>query len=222
MNKPMAYSHSSLDMYDKCPKKFQYLKVTKQVKPGTSEHLEYGNKVHKCISDYLSGISDNIMPDLQNKKAFFDMIRDNVRGGDCFYEEQVCLDRDLKQVSWFSKQAWMRGILDVFIDYGNEGVVLDWKTGKQREGNDQLLFYAALVMSIRPKINTVRTEFVWLGPNTITSRVYIRDQLPVMWREIMGKVNSVEESIREDVWVPKPSYLCRFCEAYDICEDRQG
>ena len=221
MNKPMAYSHSSLDMYDKCPKKFHYIKVTKEVEPGTSEHLEYGNKIHKCISDYLSGLSGEIMDDLQNKKEILDLIRNKVHGGEHFYEEQVCLDKDLNRVDWFSKQAWMRGILDVFIDLGEEGVVLDWKTGKQRDGDHQLLLSAALVMAIRPKIKLVRTGFVWLGPNTITPRKFLRMQLPWMWEVIMGKVNSVEESIREDTWIAKPSYLCRYCEAYDICKDRQ-
>ena len=50
----LAWSYSSLNLFQQCPKKYYHLKVAKDIKEKQTQALIYGNEVHKAAEEYVA------------------------------------------------------------------------------------------------------------------------------------------------------------------------
>jgi hypothetical protein len=86
-----------------------------------------------------------------------------------------------------------------------------------RESPTQLQFFAAIVMYHFPEVTTVKTSFIWLRFNQTTNSEYQRRYLAPLWDALKPRLDAVHDAIDLGVFDFKPSGLCPWCPAQDIC-----
>jgi hypothetical protein len=184
------------------------LRVTKQVKQGETEEMRWGNEVHKHLENRVKDGTE--LP--ESLSHLEGLVRKITKAdGEIHTEQQMAINADFQPVSWFAKDAWCRGIVDIGIKQGKRYWVGDYKTGKRRPDSDQLMLFAALSMHHDPDVDTVRTSFIWLRDRKLDTEKFVRDGIPDIWKHFMVKIARLEKAYESDKWIPKPSGLCGWC-----------
>jgi hypothetical protein len=215
-SKPFAWSYSKLKNYEVCPKRHFHFDIAKDVKEPESQELKDGNFVHKTLADRISKgtplpaqvaqyepwavkILNGAKPDPNSKSILV--------------EQQLAIRRDFSPCAWFGKnEVWFRGIGDVIKIFGPVALVIDWKTGKIKEDQTQLMSMAQCVFSHHPQVQKVRSEFVWLGYDATTRMDFARADMPGHWASVLPRVALLEQAAQTMTYPAKPGGLCkRWC-----------
>lgn len=203
--KPIAWSYSSLDQFLTCPKQYAEIRVFKNFTDLNTDYRDWGNHVHQCIARALT-TGEPLPPDMDQWQQIVDQFRK--LKGNLIVEQQWALNRNFRRVDWFDRTAWLRVILDAVWFDGPVAKVVDWKTGKRRFGSHQLELFAAAVFALYPKVERVRTMFVWLKEFQQDKEEFTRDEVPKLWAKFMPDVKRLEYAHRTQTWIPKTSGLC--------------
>lgn len=204
LKKPWSYS--ALTAFETCPRRFYLTRVAKQVKEPQTEATMWGNKVHKALELYAKG-EKPLPKDFKVFQKYVDKILSYE--GKRVVEKKVALDRNLRPTTWFAKDVWVRGVVDIGVVGSEKAYLLDWKTGKRKPDSDQLKLFAALAFASFPWIEQVTTGFIWLKPKEFDKEVFTRKQLTEIWGEFHPRLSRLAHAYEEDKWTPKPSGLCR-------------
>ena len=219
----MPLSYSRLSTFENCQQQFDYLYVSKTVQSVGSDATEYGDRVHKLLEDYGKGELDeeNLTEEGKLSLKKWGSIVDTImsRGGDKYFEHQMAINENLEPVGWFDSDVFFRSIADVLIVDGDTAYCLDYKTGKVRESPTQLQLFAAMVFWHFPEVQKVKTSFIWLRFNQTTNTTYERRYLDSLWGALKPRIDKVHETVELGVFEAKPSGLCPWCPAQDICPD---
>lgn len=208
-----AWSYSALNNYETCPYQYYRLKVKKDVKDTMNEAALWGNEVHKALDKYIRGTAP-LKPTMKQYKALADAFKN--ANGTVIAEQQLCINQDHEPTDWFAKDAWCRGIIDVGVMRGKTAMFGDWKTGKRKLDNDQLMLFAALAFAHYPQLESVTTGFVWFKEKKVDKAVFHRERQHEIWQHFESKLVKLERSFEEDRWPKKPSGLCRgWCPVKD-------
>jgi RecB family exonuclease len=179
--------------------------------------------VHKLLEAKGKGALDETQLSEEGKQTLerWGPVVDKImsRPGEKFFEHQMAVNRDLKPVGWFAEDVWIRSIADVLVVDDKIAYCIDYKTGKVKDNPTQLQLFAAMVMWHFPNVDTVKTSFVWLKYNETTNSIYERRFLGALWNAIKPRFERVQETINLGVFPTKPSGLCPWCAAKDICPD---
>jgi len=213
--KSFAWSYSKLKNFESCPKRHYNIDVAKIVKEEESEQLAYGNTLHKVLAEAISGKTP-----LPNHFRSFQEWVDKVTlpgnpgtpapGIKVLVEQQLAITSDFGPTEWFGETAWYRGIADVIKIQGPVAAVLDWKTGKILEDGVQLALMAACVFAHHPKVQAIRTEFIWLKQGgAITRADFTRGGMAPIWAGVLPRVQMLERAHKTMEFPPKPGFLCR-------------
>ena len=219
MNKPLTHSHSSIKQYENCPKQYQMQRITKEVQPSFGEASIHGNRIHEQLELYLKEGKD-----LPPESAKYRMLADVFSRvpGKMVAEQEFTLSKQLIPTGWWDADAWLRSKLDVLIINGSNAVVADWKTGKRRPDFTQLEMFALQVFKHYPEVQQVQSIFVWVKDMCTDSKLYRREDEPRLWSELMTRIGHVERSAGLNVWPARPSGLCPWCPAMELCEHGKG
>lgn len=213
----LSHSHSALVLYDNCPLRYYYQRVAKAVVDKGGEASLYGERVHKFLEDRLR--EKHQLP--QEVEGYDDMaqaIEEISRGGELLVEKELTLTDKFTPTGWFEPDAWFRSKLDVLVLRPECAYVLDWKTGKRKPDFAQLELFAMQVFMHYPEVDTVKTCFVWLKETKMDSETFTRDQLPDITSKLLKRVVRIEKSLESENWPAKPSGLCKFCPARNMCD----
>jgi RecB family exonuclease len=223
MSKVMPLSFSRLSTFEQCQAQFDYLYVSKRVSNESNEHSDYGDRVHKLLEAKGRGELDESTLSDEGKSTLkrWGPVVDKITSiaGDKYYEHQMAINKDLQPVGWFASDVWIRSIADVLVVDGATAYCLDYKTGKVKENPTQLQLFAAMVMFHFPEVQTVKTSFIWLKFDEVTNAKYERRFLGALWSALQPRFYKVQEIIDLGVFNTKPSGLCPWCAARDICPD---
>jgi RecB family exonuclease len=223
MTKVMPLSFSRLSTFEQCPAQFDYLYVSKRVVNQSNEHSDYGDRVHKLLEAKGKGELDEAALSTEGQQTIerWGALVDKVisRSGDKYFEHQMAVNRNLEPVEWFASDVWIRSIADVLVVDGATAYCLDYKTGKVKENPTQLQLFAAMVFWHFPDVQTVKTSFIWLKFNETTNAKYERRFLGSLWQALEPRFSKVQEVIELGVFDTKPSGLCPWCAAKEICPD---
>lgn len=223
MTKVMPLSFSRLSTFETCEAQFDYLYVSKRVANQSNEASDYGDRVHKVLEAYGKGtldeatLSEEGQQTLKRWGGLVDKITS--RPGNKYFEHQMSVNRQLRPTGWFDADVWIRSIADVLIVDGDTAYCLDYKTGKVKDNPTQLQLFAAMVMWHFPEVQKVKTSFLWLKYDDATNATYERRFLDALWRAIEPRFTKVQDVIELGVYKAKPSGLCPWCSAKDICPD---
>lgn len=198
------WSFSSLTAFETCPRRYYLTRVSKEVVEKDTEATLWGKTVHAALEARINGAP--LEPEFAHYEQFIAPLE---RIGKPIAEMQVALTRGFDRTEWDASNAWVRGIIDVHVVVGNTGVALDWKTGKPKSDIDQLKLFSALLFHIYPELEQVRTGYVWLAYDKLTSELFDRSQLGEIWGSFMPRVARLEAAFEKDKWPAKPGGLCR-------------
>lgn len=216
MTRPLAWSHSSLSGFDTCGRQYHEIKVLKNFQDKKNVASMWGDEFHKAAEKYLEkGV---VLPANMTPYAdYLDKFKD--RPGRMLVEQQYALNTKLAPCSFFDKDVWCRGIIDVLMLNGNVAHVDDHKTGKNRKKDmQQLIIFALLTFYHHPEIETVHAAFHWLQHKAIDSETFYRHQMPELWKRLMPVLSQYRRAFAVGVFQPKPSGLCKNHCAVATCE----
>ena len=212
----LTHSFSSIKMYENCPKRYYHQRIRKEVQDKGSDATIYGERIHEALEHRLES-KVNLPKESEGYEVLCRGIEKTARGGTLLVEQKLTLSEDLTPTGWWDGDAWVRSILDVLVLHNDTAVVMDWKTGKRRPDFTQLELFALQVFSHFPDIDKVKSSFLWLKDMQMDSKIYYRDELGSMWGKLLQRISRIEQSLAHDKWPPKPSGLCNYCPAKNIC-----
>ena len=212
-NEIKAWSYSAYNLWKQCPLKYKYQKFDK-LPQKESIYLKKGLLWHEKAEFYLKGKIKRIPKELIKLKDDFKCLLEDYEN---FPEEQWAFDENLELCSWFAKECWMRIKIDNRVMNGDAALVIDFKTGKMRDGyEEQLELYAFATFLKFPEVNKVITELWYLDHGTIVGgkfdpkAVFYRDKdferLKILW------FKKVKPMFNEKRFNPKVSRLCDWCD----------
>lgn len=209
--KPFAWSWSALDSYETCPRRHHLTKVVKAFPEKQNAQMLEGQRFHKALE--LRVERGKTLPDYMQKtcEPIIQRLQQSAEGGTMVAERKIGLTRDFQGCEFFDKNVWLRTVVDCQIDKGQNALVLDWKTGKKKEGGyDQLALTAAVKFSLQPELAKVTTAYVYFSdPEPVVKETFVRADVPGIWNNIIPRVAKIEQSLATNYWPAKQSGLCR-------------
>lgn len=202
----LPWSYSSLQAFETCSRRFYLTRIAKVVKEPQTEATLWGNEVHKAL-ELAVGDGTPLGPRFTQYQPIVDKLR--ATDGKKFTEQKFGLTNSFKPTTFFGKDVWFRGVLDLTIVKPRTAVVLDHKTGKVKTDGDQLKLFAAATFAQHPYLETVKTGYVWLAYDKVTTKEFKKDDVPGIWQEFIPRVKRMEKALDDDKWLPNPSGLCR-------------
>ena len=207
-----AWSFSSLDMFETCPKKLYHVKITKDSKDEDSSYSKEGKIIHDAL--YHRVVNGTALPlplrYLEPIAATYSSIPGEKHG-----ELKLALDEELNPVGFFDKSTWVRAIVDLAIVYEDKCLMIDWKTGKPKPGVDQLKLSAAVLSRQMPEIKKFTCAYVWVNHSKEppTSFTMERKHMKAVWADNYEKVQEIEAAIDTTTFPATPGdpFPCKWC-----------
>jgi hypothetical protein len=220
--KPFAWSYSKLKNFEVCPKRHYNVDVLKSFKEEEGEALVWGNMVHKALADRCKD-GKPLPHTMQGYEKWAERVTFPGKPGDppatIMTEQQLAIDEDFGPTKWFATDAkrsgqgepWYRGIADVLKINGNgtRALAVDWKTGKVIDDAPQLALLAACIFAHHPKVEKVRSEFIWLKEDASTRKDFERNGMAAIWRGLWPRIEALRSAHETSTYPAKPGYLCR-------------
>lgn len=214
------WSYSSLSTYEQCPRKFYHLRIAKDVKDTMGEAALWGNRVHKALELAVKG-TQALPPELAKYNGIVEALRS--APGQKFTEQKFGLTVHHTPTTFFGKDVWFRGIIDLKIVGKKNAICLDWKTGRVKTDGDQLKLFAATAFAQHPHVQEVHTKYVWLKHDQTTGKKFKREHLPAIWKSFEPRLERMKRAEDKDRWLPNESPLCNWCPVGpDKCEFWRG
>ena len=218
-SKSLSHSYSALTMFDQCPAKYKYIRLDKAVVDKGNKYTQYGQEVHKAFEKRLAdGVA--FPKGFDNYEATAQAAMRAAKGGEISCELQLAVDKEHRPCTWFSRDAWMRAIIDMLVVYPDgRALAVDWKTGKRKTDTRQSTLSAWMVFRHFPAVDKVRTAWVWLkeGHRAVDTDDYTRDGMTAVPEEIQAIVSRIEKAKAYDKFPARPSGLCPWCPAKGVC-----
>jgi hypothetical protein len=213
-----SWSYSSISLFKQCPKKYYHLKVVKDIEEPRSPAMLYGNRVHKAAEEYVADNVEIPKPFRYIKKSI-DAVLDNFEG-ERHCELRLGLTEDLEPCSFYAKNVWYRGIVDLLIlnEEKGSGLIVDYKTGKRpdKADTDQLELMSLAVFKHYPHIKNIKAGLMFLVKDTLIKAKYSSDQqddLWVKWKEDIDNLNTCHVN---GVWNAMQNFTCsKWCPVTD-------
>lgn len=212
--KAFSWSYSKLKNYETCPKRHWHVDVARDIKEPEGEALLWGNAVHKALADRVgSGVA------LPKTMAEYEPWARRILTGDgrILVEQKLAINKEFGPESWFSDTAWYRGIGDVIKIVGPVALIVDYKTGKIIEDGSQLALMAACVFAHYPKVQKVRSEFVWLKEDASSRADFTREGMADIWRGLWPRIETLERAHTTLTFPANPGPLCKRWCPVNVC-----
>ena len=216
----LSHSYSSLKQYDICPKHYYHQRIAKDVRSEQNQASIDGERIHKHLENRIE-YKVELPKELTHLEPAIKQLEKASEIGVLKAEMEFTLTKDLKPTRWFAQDAWMRSKLDVFLISGTSAFNFDWKTGKRRPDYDQLELFSLQIFAHYPDVEKVKSGFIWTKDAAIDQETYTREDAPKMWEKVNQKITRIEQSVETDNWPARPSGLCNYCAARNICEFRR-
>lgn len=200
----MAYSYSAVKLYEQCPSRYKFSRIDRLQEP-SGDAATRGSLIHSEIEAIVKGelplVSDVVqylVPQLNKWKLL------NAQS-----EMQFAIDDKWNLVDYKDKDAWFRGVIDLYFEENDVATILDFKTGKERDYSDQVIVYAAVVLATKPHISRVNLaiEFLDSQKNVQYARI-TRDELGKYKDELTNRIDTIN---KDNIFAANPSGLCKFC-----------
>lgn len=205
--KETAWSLSRLQSSETCLKKFAAETIEKTVKPVSSFASEEGKRKHDMLQKYVEK-RGHLPSDLTKFKPAIDHL---IGMGRCVAERAICIDNQMQEVPYYSKQAWCRGKIDLQVQYApHASLVVDWKFGRPSDSTDQLDLMATLLFTIDDSLQEIVGMYYWFRDGFHSNPcLYTRKDLPNLWAGYHLRVKKYQEAINSRQFPPSPSGLCK-------------
>jgi hypothetical protein len=207
-----AWSYSALNNFEQCASKYYHLSVAKDVKEPPSEHLSHGHHVHQAFERRVRD-GDKLPIGMRQYEPM--MAAFAAQPGDVRVEQKLAITNDFGPCEWFAKHAWVRGMIDYLCVQDTKALVIDYKTGKRKDNDEQLSLMAGLIFVHAEEVQEVQASFFWMQEpegQQFDTIVLTRADLPKIFSAFMPRVQRYQLAHRTTTFPATPSGLCRrFC-----------
>jgi PD-(D/E)XK nuclease superfamily len=215
--KPFAWSYSRLKAYEDCGRRYYETQIAKNFTDKTSDQT-WGDAVHAALATALK-TGTPLPTKFHIYQKWVDKVVDTK--GELLVEDDCrwAVNRELKPVPWFAKDVWLRCIADaVKLDYP-VALVVDWKAGKSANVDPIQLTLTSLMMFLQfPKLQAVRSDFVWLQEDYQTTQSLYRKECADQWALLMPRVERLRQAHLIDNFPPTPGRFCKRWCPVSSCE----
>ena len=213
-----SWSYSSLKQFINCPRQYYELRVTERYTQKVNTHMLYGTAVHEALENYAK--HHTALP--RNYKRYQPAVDALLAiPGEKFIEYPMALGHDKKPVDFESPHRWVRGIVDLMIIDGEEGYIVDYKTGSANYPDPkQLTLMSLMAFQHFERLKNIKAGLLFLASNVFIEDKYNRDDMDVLWNAFTADLLRLDNAFKTDQWPEKPSGLCRFCSVEDCAYNR--
>ena len=221
-----SWSFTGLDVFfNVCPRKFAARWYYKTEIFEENEASIWGNRKHKADEMALKGQEEvtergkviTLEKDIVDWKYVTAFLAAKAAGATLLVEEELCINRDLKQVGWWAQDAWGRAKLDVGIIKEDIIKIYDWKTGKEKYDEWQLRIFCLFAALKYPQLQRFEARYIWLKEDKISEAVILTraEILPIL-KDTLNKVSRIEVAWADEIFQCKQNGLCkRYCGVQD-------
>ncbi len=200
-----AWSFSRYSTHDGCPFKAKRLYIDK-VKMEFNVYMDRGTQVHKLGEDYLNNKLKQLPVAYEKFKK--EMLFLKSKGA--VPEEQWTFTKDWWPTGWFDFDAWLRIKIDVQLLQGTHLDIIDFKTGKMRDGYmEQLDLYAGGGFALFDGLKTITTKLFYLDSGDLLEENYTIKDAPKLIRSWNARVKPM---LKDKNFIPNPTYFCKYCQ----------
>lgn len=199
----MSISYSAIKTHEACAARYKFSYIDRLPSP-SGEAATRGTQLHAELEDALTcgrAVSEGLM--------HLAPLLDSLRSKNAVAERKIAVSKDWQPTAFDAPDAYIRGIIDALHIEQRVCHLRDWKSGKPRDYQDQVVVYTALVFANEPEIDTVR-PIIELIDHAKT--VVYPDIARFEFESLKDSIDSRVLRIRQDkVFAPNPSFNCKWC-----------
>lgn len=204
----MIWSYSFLNTYATCQKQAYHRYIAKDLpREPASPEMSHGIAVHDAFEKRLK-TGEPFPESMATYERFAAAIE--VRGRPQGVELQLGITADGAPTSFFAKDVWGRGKVDVLLIDGSLAFMPDWKTGRKREDPFELETFGLLVQAHFPDLIRILGHYVWLRDGTVGPAHDVSDTAGT-FRQIRSTMDAIEAQTKQDYWPAAENPLCGWC-----------
>ena len=215
----IKWSYSGLKDFINCPRQYNEVKVLKRYEKKATIEMRYGTQVHSALEDYVK----EGKPLAKNYEHFakqLDPLRD--MEGDKYPEYRMALTINRQPCTFGAKDYWVRGIADLIVVDGDQGYIVDYKTGSNRYPDPkQLQLMALMGFQYFPKVTHFKAGLLFVAHNDFVTSEYRREKIDKYWDDFAPSLQRLQLSYENGVWQENPTPLCGWCPVTD-CTHYKG
>jgi hypothetical protein len=205
----IKWSYSGLKDFINCPRQYNEVKVLKRYEKKPTVEMRYGTQVHSALEDYVK----EGKPLAKNYEHFakqLDPLRD--MEGDKYPEYRMALTIDRQPCTFGAKEYWVRGIADLMVIDGEQGYIVDYKTGSNRYPDPkQLQLMALMGFEFFPEVKHFKAGLLFVAHNDFVTSEYQREKINKYWDDFAPSLKRLQLSYENGVWQENPTALCGWC-----------
>lgn len=209
--KAPAWSWTSLEMFQLCPKKWYHLKFKKDVKDDFSgEAAEFGKYAHKAFEDRAK--KGKTLPlDLRFHEKVFAKL--DGMNGTTYVEQKLAINDSFEGTGYWDDDVFGRGQVDFLKVTPSErqGILIDWKTGKPKDNFGQVNMSAAILMANMPELEKLVVGYYWTRTKKVVRNTLTRDDLPALWDDVLQQVLEIQNAVNITEFPAVENGLCGWC-----------
>jgi len=197
------HSYSSMSLYNKCPKLFEWAYVLGNHKPPGAAATR-GVELHAKLEEFFRGGS---YPTKDKTLAPWQRYMENLLSYSPVPEEDLAVDSVWGRVGYEDPDAYARGKVDLRYRIGDTVYILDWKSGREYPSHEG---QGKMYMALSEPATKYVTEFVYLDqPLHTVPRLYTRADRSCEILELSATIDKINEATE---YPATPSHEgCRWC-----------
>jgi len=224
----MRLSKSKLLTYDQCPLRYKYENID-GIRAEASQPMIMGKKLHTIFENFHRGIGlnkkigrsffiteMNKLQDgeyLDHLKNFIDFNETILKNGGKENFKPIAIEQ-----KYYDEKLDIVGVIDAVYQFGDSVLILDYKTGKHREGYEsKYRFELAIYVHLYNLFNPDKKATHWGIYFSKTNYLWKEKVKPVSMTAMYKKVERLRAKIESGEYEPKYSPLCRWCFFYNKC-----
>ena len=207
MSKHVVWSHSSLKLYELCPRKYEAQRVTKTTPFEQTAEQKYGDRFHEAAQKAL--LSSDPLPD-EFSYANATVAAVKAIPGNTYAELKLGCDRHLAPCGFYDPQVWCRGVVDfLVVDPETRTAHLgDWKTGKDRYPDKEQLVLMSLLAFQKFDVDIIKSALVFVVKGSLVPFSMARDETLGHWQKYRERVARLQQAHAAGVYNPVQNFTC--------------
>ena len=215
----IKWSYSGLKDFINCPRQYNEVKVLKRYEKKATVEMRYGTQVHSALEDYVKE-GKPLAKNYEHFSKQLDPLRD--MEGDKYPEYRMALTINRQPCTFGAKDYWVRGIADLMVVDGDQGYIVDYKTGSNRYPDPkQLQLMALMGFQYFPEVTHFKAGLLFVAHNDFVTSEYRREKIDKYWDDFAPSLQRLQLSYENGVWQENPTPLCGWCPVSD-CAHYKG
>jgi RecB family exonuclease len=202
-----AWSYSTWNQYNECAKKTFFAKIDRS--HGIKDELGAAGQRGSRIHEEIEAFTKRTKPATKNLALILDELTALRESPTLVAEGEWAFTRDWRPTAWRNWDgAWVRMKLDAHDVRGTTLLLIDYKTGKERDYDKQLELYGLGGFKTFPQVDVVEAEIWYTDQGKIDGLKFQKAEAPALektWEKRVKKMMADTE------FRPRPGNHCRWC-----------